>query len=76
MATRFVTTKFALEGEKEYKDSVKRINDTLSELRSEEKLLSEQFKGQANSLEALRAKQKNLSAQYTEVTQKVDLAVN
>ena len=35
MATRFVTTKFALEGEKEYKDSVKRINDTLSELRSE-----------------------------------------
>ena len=74
MATRFVTTKIALEGEKEYKDSVKRINDTLSELRSEEKLLSEQFKGQANSLEALRAEQKNLSAQYTEVTQKIDLA--
>ena len=74
MATRFVTTKFALDGEKEYRDAVKRIGETVSELRAEEKRLDEEFKGQANSLEALRAKHKNLSAQYEEQTKKVQLA--
>lgn len=74
MSIRFVTTKFALDGEKEYKSAVKSIGETLSELRAEEKLIDEQFKGQANSLDALRAKYKNLSAQYDEQSKKVDLA--
>lgn len=74
MATRFVTTKFALDGEKEYRDAVKRIGETISELRAEEKRLDEEFKGQANSLDALRAKHKNLSAQYEEQAKKVQLA--
>lgn len=74
MATRFVTTKLALDGEKEYKAAVKSIGESLSELRSEGKLLDEQFRGQSNSIEALRAKYKNLSAQYDEQSKKVQLA--
>ena len=66
MATRTVTTVFAVQGEEKYKQAVKEINASLSRLDSELKLSAEQFRGQENSMDALAAKQSILSDIYRE----------
>lgn len=64
MATRTVTTVFAVEGENKYKEAVRQINSVLQELNSEMKLTSERFAGQEGSLEALADKQRILEDMY------------
>lgn len=64
MATRSISTKLELDGEKEYRESLKAINSDLGVLKSELKLTESQFAGQANSYEALEAKGKTLAAMY------------
>ena len=46
----------ALDGESAFKKSVSACNSSLKTMKSEMALVSEQFKGQANSMDALRAK--------------------
>ena len=66
MATRTITTVFAVEGEEKYKKAVKEINAALSVLDSELKLSQEKFKGQEMSMESLDEKYSILSDVYKE----------
>ena len=56
MAVRKITTRLAIDGEQEYKKQLAAVNRELGNLGAEMKLVDAQFKGQANSSEALRAK--------------------
>ena len=58
MATnkRKIGAVIALDGESQFKKSVSACNTSLKTMKSEMALVSEQFKGQANSMDALRAK--------------------
>lgn len=58
MATnkRKIGAVIALDGESAFKKSVSACNTSLKTMKSEMALVSEQFKGQANSMDALRAK--------------------
>ena len=58
MATnkRKIGAVIALDGESQFKKSVSACNASLKTMKSEMALVSEQFKGQANSMDALRAK--------------------
>lgn len=71
MATRSISTKLAIEGEKEYKSSIKTINSELGTLKSELKLVESQFSGQANTYAALEAKGKTLASMYEAQENKV-----
>lgn len=56
MAVRQITTRLAIDGEQEYKKQLAAVNRELGNLGAEMKLVDAQFRGQANSSEALRAK--------------------
>ena len=56
MATRTVKTKLEIDGEKQYKESVKEINQSLGVLNSEMKKTTAQFQDNTKSVEALKAK--------------------
>lgn len=56
MAVRQITTRLAIDGEQEYRKQLAAVNRELGNLGAEMKLVDAQFKGQANSSEALRAK--------------------
>ena len=56
MAVRQIITRLAIDGEQEYKKQLAAVNRELGNLGAEMKLVDAQFKGQANSSEALRAK--------------------
>lgn len=71
MPTRNITTKLAITGESEYRNSLKRINSEYSTLKSQLALVQSQFKDNANSMEALEAKGKALTAMYAAQEQKV-----
>lgn len=68
-----IGAKIVLEGEKEYRNAIKEINSEQKELRSELKLASAEFSGQANSVEALTKKQDILTQQYETQRKKVDI---
>lgn len=79
MATRNISTKIVLDGEKEYKESIKNINSDLKLYRSELELVKAQYKGQEDSVEALTAVngeyQKILDKQkqkVSEITEELD----
>ena len=74
MATRTIATKLALEGEGEYKKSLKNINSELGTLKSELKLVESEFSGQANSYEALSKKGETLGKMYAEQEKKLSAA--
>lgn len=71
MPTRNITTKVAITGESEYRNSLKRINSEYSTLKSQLALVQSQFKDNANSMAALEAKGKALTAMYAAQEQKV-----
>lgn len=71
MATRTIATKLAIEGESEYKKSLKNINSELGTLKSELKLVESEFAGQANSYEALSKKGEILGKMYAENEKKL-----
>lgn len=73
MATRTISTKLVLEGENEYKASIKAVNGELRELESELKLVESNFKGNANSLDALTAKGNVLQRMYDEQNEKLSV---
>lgn len=73
MATRYIETVVKLEGEAEYKKALNNINGELKTLGSESKLIQAEFKGQANSMEALQAKGKNLEKQLAEQKEAVEI---
>lgn len=74
MANREIKTKVAIDGEKEYKESLKNINSALGTLKSELKLVESQYAGQANSYAALSAKGDVLSRMYDQQKEKVKAA--
>jgi len=71
MAVRTISTRLAIEGEKEYKQKINQVNSELKTLDSELKLVESQFKGQANSMEALTAKGDVLGRAYEKQSEKV-----
>lgn len=71
MATRTITTRIALDGEKAFKDQMARVNGELRNLKSEMTLVDATFKGQANTTEALTAKHKVLQGSVEQQKEKV-----
>lgn len=72
MATRNISTKLAIDGESEYRESITRINGTIRALQSELKLTESAFQNNANSMEALTEKGKALEALQKAQTDKVE----
>lgn len=66
-----ISTSIKLDGEAAFKKQLGDVNSNLRTLDSSMKLVTEQFKGQANSLEALTAKDRILSEQVEQQTEKV-----
>lgn len=71
MATRTITTRLALDGEKEFKKEISEVNSHLNTLKSEMQLAEAQFKGQANSVEALTKKDEILRKEIEQQQEKV-----
>ena len=71
MATRTITTRIALDGEKAFKDQMAQVNGELRNLKSEMTLVDATFKGQANTTEALTAKHKVLQGSVEQQREKV-----
>ncbi len=71
MAKRTLSTRLAIEGEAEYKASISRINGELKNLQSALKLAESEFKGQANSIDALKSKGEALNRLHEQQTKKV-----
>lgn len=72
MAVRQIQTEISLSGEKSFNDQMKAINSNLKNLKSDMKLVSSEFADNANSVEALRAKQAVLQQQYDQQGEKVN----
>lgn len=62
MATRTISTRLILDGEKEYRAQIRQINAEYKTLQSELKLVESSFKGQQNTMAALEAKYKALDS--------------
>ena len=56
MATRTIATRLTLEGEKEYKKELGEVNQEIGLLSDKMKRADAEFRGQANSIEALTTK--------------------
>ena len=72
MPTPTIKTKVAMDGEKEYKQALSEINSGLKVLNSEMKLTSEQFADNADSIDALTAKNDVLERQILSQKEKVE----
>ncbi len=68
---RTITTRLAVDGEAAFKKAITGVNAELRVLRSELTLSETQFKGQANTLDALKSKQDILSRTYEQQAEKV-----
>lgn len=71
MAVRTISTSIKLDGEQEFKKQMNSVNSELKNLKSELSLATAEFKGQANSMEALTAKGRLLQQQYDQQKAKV-----
>lgn len=71
MATRVISTKLSVEGEAEFKKQMGDVNSHLKTLKSEMSVVTAEFKGQANTLEALTAKDKILREQLDQQREKM-----
>lgn len=72
MATRNVTTVFAVQGESEYRKAVQNINRSINEVNSELKLWEETFKGQEDTLKAQQERTRILNELYGKQVQKIE----
>lgn len=64
MAIKKIGATIALDGEKEFRSAITAINAGMKTMTSEMRLVSSQYKSNQNSIEALTAKNKVLTAQY------------
>ena len=71
MATRVISTSIKLDGEAEFKKQLSGVNGELRNLKSEMQLTTAQFKGQANTVEALTAKDELLRREIEQQQEKV-----
>ncbi len=71
MPTRTINTSIKLDGEQEFKKQMSSVNSSLRTMKTEMQLLESEFKGQANSLTALTAKDKLLRQEQQQQTEKV-----
>ena len=71
MATRTITTRIALDGEKAFKNQMAQVNGELRNLKSEMTLADATFKGQANTTKALTDKHKVLQGSVEQQREKV-----
>ena len=71
MATRIISTRISVDGEKEYKQQMSSVNSELKTLKTEMSLTEAEFRGQANSVEALTAKDKILRQELEQQQEKV-----
>lgn len=69
---RTISTKLAVEGEAQYKQAITACNQQLATLKSQLALTESEFRGQANSMEALQAKGKALQAMYDKQADKIE----
>lgn len=69
-----ISTSIKLDGEAEFKKALTDVNNSLKVSSSEMKYVTEAFKGQANTLEALTAKDKALRDQLDKTNQKISAA--
>lgn len=72
MAQRTISTRIAIDGEAAYKQSIANINREYKVLDSSLQKLESEFKGNANSMDALRAKGEALTDLYKKQKQKVE----
>lgn len=71
MATRVISTKLSVEGESAFKRQMGDVDSHLKTLKSEMTLVTAEFKGQANTLDALTAKDKVLREQLDQQREKM-----
>lgn len=71
MAVRTISTAIKLEGEQEFKRQMGLVNSELKNLKSEMSLVTAEFSGQANTVDALSAKNRVLRQQYDQQEEKV-----
>lgn len=71
MAVRTISTSIKLDGEQEFKKQMSSVNSELKTLKSEMALVTAEFKGNANSMEALTAKGQILRREYDQQAEKV-----
>lgn len=71
MATRVISTSLQLDGEQEFKKELSLVNGELRNLKSDMALMTEEFRGNANSLEALTAKSDLLGREMSQQEEKV-----
>lgn len=72
MATRTVSTKLELDGEKEFRSAITNINSDLRVLNSQMKLTSEQYSDTAGSTKALTAQNEILNQKMDAQRQKIE----
>ena len=73
MAGKTIGTGISLDGEKEFRQSIKAIKSDMAVLGSEMTKVTSEFKDNKNSMEALTAQQKVLDKQYEKQTEKVNV---
>lgn len=71
MATRTITTRLELDGEKEFKREMSEVNSHLKTLKTEMQKVEAEFQGQANTMDALTAKEKILREEIDQQEEKV-----
>lgn len=71
MGKRIIATTIALDGEAEYKKALSSVNSELRTLKGDMRYVSEEFRGQANSLAALTAKHGILQQEVDQQAEKV-----
>ena len=69
--TENIKTRLSFDGEAQYKAACKEINSTLKVLNSEMKLVTAEYKNNAGSVDALKAKQEVLQKTYREQAKRV-----
>lgn len=74
--TKKIGGRIVLEGESEYRNALKNIKTAQTELRSEMKLCTSEFKTSQNSLDALKAKYEIIEKQIEQQAKKVDVYTN
>ena len=72
MGNREIRTRLAIDGEKQYKDSIANINAALKSMNSEMAAVTAKYKGNEDGIEALSAQSEILNKQYAEQLKKME----